>query len=150
MPISGLKFEFTQGALLPAAAIYAIAIVRFGIRPGVIGGTLFVLSLVDHEAGHILLAWMMGARVKSLGFCAKGVYLRREPTNDFSEVLIATAGPAVNLLLAAFFWNGQGVLSWLMQLNLILGIANLVPIKGTDGRRILQTLFPAFNPVKAS
>jgi Zn-dependent protease len=143
---TSLKFEITPGALLPLTAIYAIAVVRFGARPGVIGATLFVLSLLAHEAGHVALAWIMDAHVKAIGFCAKGAYIRREDTHDFSEVLIAAAGPAVNLLLAAFLWNGQGVLSWLMQLNLILGLANLIPIKGTDGRRILQTLFPSFKP----
>jgi Zn-dependent protease len=89
---------------------------------------------------------MMDARVKAIGFCAKGVYIRRELTHDFSDALIAGAGPAVNLLLAAFLWRDPGVLSWLMQLNLILGIANLIPIKGTDGRRILETLVPSFKP----
>jgi hypothetical protein len=41
-----LKFELTWGALLPITAIYAIATLRFGVRPGVIGATLFVLSLL--------------------------------------------------------------------------------------------------------
>lgn len=142
-----LKIEFTPGALLPLTAIYAIAALRFGLRPGVIGATLFIASLLAHEAGHIVLAWMMDARVKSLGFCARGVYIRREPTHDFSDALIAAAGPAVNLLIAAFLWHNPGVLSWLMQLNLILGIGNLVPIKGTDGRRILETLVPSVKPL---
>ena len=57
-------------------------------------------------------------------------------------IAISAAGPTVNLLIAYFFhdFSGPGTLAWLSQMNAILFLINMVPIGGSDGKRILTTL----------
>jgi Zn-dependent protease len=66
-------------------------------------------------------------------------------------ILVAAAGPFVNILLAALFiqlfkmpffeqWNY--VLGWGILLNLTLAVFNMMPIPPLDGSRILTGLLP--------
>lgn len=120
-----------------------ITMLRFGREQGLFCTTLFFASLLAHEAGHIVLAKLNHTRIKAIGFCKWGVYLRREkaPTG-FSEILIAVSGPMVNLLIAYFLhdFTGSGPLAWLAQMNAVLFVINMVPFGGSDGKRILTTL----------
>src|SRR4029453_10922967 len=101
---------------------------------------LFVLSLLAHEAGHVLTALLTGTRLTAVGFCLWGAYTRRERAQGAAEILIAAAGPAVNLLLVALLFDADGLLGWVAQMNTALAIINLVPIGSSDGRRILSTI----------
>ena len=57
-----MKFHVSAGALVPAAAVLAIGISRFGWLRGTLAGLLLVLSLLLHEAGHIAVAFLTGTR----------------------------------------------------------------------------------------
>jgi Zn-dependent protease len=139
---AALKFEWQNGFLFAIFALLLICTVRFGWRHGLLYTALFFVSLIAHEAGHMLLADMNHTRVKALGFCKWGVYLRREKAEGMAEIAISAAGPTVNLLIAYFFhdFSGTGTLAWLSQMNAILFVINMVPIAGSDGKRILTTL----------
>ncbi len=56
-------------------------------------------------------------------------------------MLIAAAGPFANLVLmfASFFVPRAGV--WLAEWNCGIVLVNLLPFPGTDGYRILKTIF---------
>jgi Zn-dependent protease len=137
-----LHFEWQNGFLFTIFALLLICVVRFGWTHGLLYTVLFFASLLAHEAAHTLLADLNQTRVKALGFCKWGVYLRREKAQGIAEIAISAAGPTVNLLIAYFFhdFTGSGTLAWLSQMNAFLFIFNILPIGGSDGKRILITL----------
>jgi Zn-dependent protease len=136
-----MKFQVTVGALVPAAAILAIGISRFGWLRGTLAGLLLMISLLLHEVGHISVAFLTGTRVEAAGICLKGPYIRRQVAcTRGADLSIASAGLVVNVLIIIAFWNTTGILHWLAGLNAYLAASNLLPIGGSDGQRILRLL----------
>ena len=113
----------------------------------------FACALVLHELGHFLAARACRVRVtqaglgwgpKLLGFCVNGVdyqlhllplgaYIRMDMSGLqkralSQQLLVLLAGIAVNLILAAIAWG-----TFFGTLNLVLGIANLLPLYQQDG-----------------
>lgn len=119
--------------------------------------TLNPLPHID-PVGTVLLPGLLYASGAPVFGWAKPVpvdFLRlRDPRRDM--VLVAVAGPAMNLFLAALFaaffhasggFAGGGGIGALMalravQINVLLAILNLVPILPLDGGRILFGLLP--------
>jgi Zn-dependent protease len=139
--VSAIDIEASEGALLLLAILSVLTAMRLGPAQGVFGGSLIVLSLLVHELGHLLAASLRGVRVKAIGLCLKGAYIRRTDSQiALTELFIAIAGPASNLLLFMLFRGESPVVAWVAQLNLILALSNLLPIKGLDGHRIVTSL----------
>jgi stage IV sporulation protein FB len=139
--VSTVDIEATEGAALLLAVLSIVMAIRLGPAEGVLGGTLLLGSLVFHEVGHLVAAKLAGVRVKAIGLCLKGAYIRRIDSRIACiELMIAVAGPAVNLLLFLLLRNDTALLAWVGELNLVLGISNLLPIRGLDGHRILTAL----------
>jgi Zn-dependent protease len=140
-PDQDVRWEFSFGAAALIAMILLIGILRFGLAAGTLGAFLFLFSLFAHEAGHALMARAFRVPYSAVGICFKGVYLRRRCASGWGkESAIAFAGPLVNLILALCFWQAGTIGNWLGQINLFLFVFNLLPIRGTDGRRILIAL----------
>ena len=59
----------------------------------------FVSALLFHEAGHLLLLWLLGARVHKLRLTVSGAVIVTEPLSYGQEIAVAAAGPACNLLI---------------------------------------------------
>jgi Zn-dependent protease len=107
------------------------------LTAGLLLGILTVVSLLLHECGHMLAARTLGIKVREIGFCLKGSYVRREPAKaPLDEAAIALSGPMVNALIAAALWTAPGVGHWLGIYNMVLLVSNLAPLPGSDGRRI--------------
>jgi len=126
---------------------------------------LFVLFGVVflHELGHSLVARRFGIRVYDITFWPLGGMARMSeiPERPRTEILIASAGPAVNFVLAAlalpvYFWTHAAILAGeptrlvlgietasatFVAINLLLGLFNLVPAFPMDGGRVLRALF---------
>ena len=109
----------------------------FELIPYVLGS---VSSLLLHEAGHLLAALAFGVKVRKVGITLHGPYIVREPGPAIANAIISAAGPGVNLAVAVFVWH-----SWPMLgiINLVLGIANLVPTPSSDGRRAWRAFMQA-------
>ena len=100
-------------------------------------GALFcLLAMAMHEGGHIVAALALGVKVKSIGFCWKGIYLVREAGSPVKNVLVSLAGPLANFVLM-LFWHHLPIF---VLANFCCGLANLLPIRGSDGDRILTCL----------
>jgi Zn-dependent protease/CBS domain-containing protein len=111
---------------------------------------LLLLSVLLHELGHSLVARARGVRVLGITlFLFGGVStLEDEAASARDELLIAIAGPATSVALAAGCWAlatalpGSGApratLSYAATLNLVLGAFNLLPGFPLDGGRVLR------------
>jgi len=91
-----------------------------------------VLAMVLHECGHLAAAAALGVRIKRVGIQWKGIFTVREQGTVRQNLIIALAGPSVNLLLIALGpWLPMFSLA-----NLCCVLVNMLPIKGSDGFRV--------------
>jgi Zn-dependent protease len=96
---------------------------------------LIVLTVLLHEAGHVLAALALRLKVRRCGVNAHGVYIVREPGEPAQNTVVILAGPAMNLLFAALFGGTMfGIL------NLVMAVMNLIPLANTDGRHLMNVL----------
>jgi Zn-dependent protease/CBS domain-containing protein len=144
--------------------------VDFGRREGLRGalfGALMVCSLflcvVLHELGHSLVAQRFGVRVREILLLPIGGVARllREPQKAWQELLIAVAGPAVNVVIALALWvlvlvafpagylfgnwkmvpeaSLRTLIAGLLFGNIGLAVFNMIPALPMDGGRVLRS-----------
>jgi Zn-dependent protease len=144
--------------------------VPYGAGGAIFGVLLMILlfaCVVLHEFGHSLVAQYFGVPVREIVLLPVGgvAILSRNITNPLHELLVAAAGPAVNVvisvalgavavgssLLAGGFaaWTLPGgnmapsfttLLQWLLGANVLLVLFNLVPAFPLDGGRMLRAV----------
>jgi len=135
---------------------------------GALWGIALILTLfacvVLHEFGHVLTARRFGIRTPDITLLPIGGVARMErmPRNPVHELLVALAGPAVNVVIAAalFVFLQASPIQWLelepqsisaffvniMVLNVILAVFNMIPAFPMDGGRVLRALLAIFLP----
>ena len=107
----------------------------------------FVSALLFHEAGHLLLLWLLGARVHKLRLTVSGAVIVTEPLSYGQEIAVAAAGPACNLLIFLLNAKTHPVAAFV---NLCLLSYNLLPFYPMDGGRILRALLRLLLPERAA
>jgi Zn-dependent protease len=120
---------------------------------GVVTALLFFSSVVAHELAHSFMAQAQGIPVRGITlFIFGGVAeIGKEPKTAWQEFLIALAGPAASLILAALFgslwWISvpkntpiHALAGWLGWINLILALFNLIPGFPLDGGRVFRAV----------
>ena len=144
MTLFGTRVSFTihpSGWFLIVVLI-ALGYRDLGLEKGIAGGLLVALSLVIHELAHVAAASWFAVPVHGIGIKLKGAYtFRKYASRRMHDVVIAAAGPMANLVLtfASFFVPKIGV--WLAEWNFGIAFMNLLPLPGSDGYRILKTIF---------
>jgi Zn-dependent protease len=112
-----------------------------GWQLGIPEAALFLLSLLLHEAGHILAAAALKVPVREFGLELRGTYVRRAyATRRRDEILIAASGPLMNLLMVVPFIFLPRLGLQLAMCNMMLAVINLLPLPSSDGLRILRNL----------
>src|SRR5882762_6162143 len=109
-----------------------------------------------HELGHALAARRYGIRTRDISLLPIGgvARLERMPEKPLQEIVVAIAGPVVNVAIAALLWValvalgahpdssllGGGLLETLLVVNLMMVGFNLIPAFPMDGGRVLRAL----------
>lgn len=126
----------------------AITVMLATDRTGYMLPTLF--AVVIHEAAHLFLMWVQDCAPLSVRLIPASVQINKKFSfSAKNDILIAAAGPAANLLLAAcLYFNyaafGNLTVLYYSLLNLIIGLFNLLPVKGLDGGTILYNAICKF------
>jgi len=133
-----------------------------GMHAALYGITLILLlftCVLLHEFGHAFAARAYGIRTPDITLLPIGgvARLERMPKNPIQELVVAIAGPAVNVVIALLLWivlagqlnfedlsefdqPGKSLLVQLLSVNVMLVLFNLIPAFPMDGGRMLRAL----------
>jgi len=123
-------------------AVIALVLLALGgdlwVRYLLLLGTLFL-----HEMAHAVASLALGGKQATVSFWPWGGIAHVERFSDYREAVVALAGPFSNLAVAgglALAGGGFAVglarcalLDFVLTCNLLMGLANLLPIPGLDG-----------------
>ena len=137
---------YSQGGSAVAAARVFFILLLFG-------------CVLLHEFGHAIAAKGFGINTPDITLLPIGgvARLERMPEKPSQELIVALAGPAVNVVIALGLFivvgfrgvsevmSGQpvGMLTQLMGINVLLVLFNLLPAFPMDGGRVLRALLAA-------
>jgi len=146
--VGWVVLEHTRGGGGPTDALRGVVL------------TLAVFAcVVLHELGHALMARRFGIGTRDITLLPIGgvARLARMPDDPRQELLVAGAGPAVNVVLALLLGGtlaltgrlmpmtesarvGADFLDQLLLINIVLVVFNLLPAFPMDGGRVLRAL----------
>jgi Zn-dependent protease/CBS domain-containing protein len=141
----------------------AFSYYQVGGAAAAIPGVLFIIALFAcvllHEFGHVLAARAFDIHTPDITLLPIGgvARLQRMPDKPWQELIVAIAGPLVNVVIAAililFLGRSAGVehlgqvqhpgvemLGKLASVNVMLVLFNLIPAFPMDGGRVLRSL----------
>ena len=142
--IAWLAFGYyTEGGSAAAAARVVFVLLLF-------------VCVVLHEFGHAFAAKAFGINTPDITLLPIGgvARLERMPEEPIQELIIAVAGPAVNVIIALCLFlvtgghevfnpatvQGGNMIAQLLTINVVLVLFNLLPAFPMDGGRVLRAL----------
>lgn len=119
---------------------------------------LLFVCVILHELGHSIVALRFGIEVHSITLLPIGgvAGMKSMPEEPYQELLIAVAGPLVNVIILAILLPFRGFPVWLdmpivpgsvpelvdrmIWANIILVVFNMIPAFPMDGGRVFRAL----------
>jgi len=167
--VSGIKIRVHWTFLLLIGWIVFLEISRGNDMGAIMWSIFFVLVLficvILHELGHALTAqkYNIGTRQITLLPIGGVASLKSMPEDPKEELMVALAGPAVNVVLAILLYlivpvetfldldpdameeamssiNSGNFLFFLLSANIMLAVFNMLPAFPMDGGRVLRAL----------
>ncbi|MEX0904715.1 MAG: site-2 protease family protein [Balneolaceae bacterium] len=167
--IAGIRVQIHWTFWFLILFVVFVVLARGGNFEEILWSTAFILALfaciVFHEFGHALTARLYDIDTRSItllpiGGVANLVELPEKPRVEF---IVAIAGPAVNVVIAALIWltvplegflgqdpetlqeelgviSGQNFMFYLFTANVIIVVFNLLPAFPLDGGRMARAL----------
>lgn len=150
-------FAFVLIAWSLAAGFFPASFPSWGTQTywiaGVLSALFLFVSVLVHEMAHSLVAQARGIQVRGITlFIFGGVSnISGEAEKARDEFVISVVGPLTSLALAGVFWLisqvvlGEGslaaaIVDYLVLINIMLGLFNLLPGFPLDGGRVLRSI----------
>lgn len=138
-----LKFKFM---IHPLFIIFACILIYLNYFAMLLS---YIITIILHELAHSIVANKLGYKLNIINLMPHGASLSGE--NRFfsakDEILVALAGPALNLILAIFgcaiwwlFPNTYFYTQTFVYANIITAVINCLPVFPLDGGRVLLAL----------
>src|ERR1700732_3587090 len=166
---SSLKVASVFGIEVRIHLSFLLLLAFFWFQSGTFQSVLFILILFAcvllHEFGHAFAARAFGIKTPDITLYAIGgvARLNRIPDQPWQELIVAIAGPLVNVVIAAVLIFGIHVTAGLQQVehlespriemlakvasvNVMLVLFNLIPAFPMDGGRVLRALLAMAMP----
>ncbi len=131
---------------VPFAVVLAFLLVTD--KTGMMSASLFAVLL--HEIGHLIVMKLNRIAPKSVKMSLGGVLIVGNAYCTAKEsISVALAGPLVNIVFSVvFYFSGVYFDSLLLAsfgvVQFLVGIINLLPIKGLDGGTVLRNLLERY------
>lgn len=167
--VSGITIRVHWTFLLLIAWVAFLEVSRGGDIYNILWATLFILVLfgcvVLHELGHALTAQRYNINTEKITLLPIGgvASLENMPENPVEELLVAIAGPAVNVVIAIILYmfvplesfmsqdpealrqslqtiGPNNFFIYLLSANIVLVLFNLIPAFPMDGGRVLRAI----------
>lgn len=142
--------------------LMALVIVGYGMNlaswsslttaQGYLAATVVAVTLAAgvfvHELAHATVGRVHGARISSISLTIWGGQTKMQTTSAGASFWVAVSGPAVNFIVAGLcqlLWNVTGTADFFgftlaAQVNLAIGLFNLIPAFPLDGGFALEAL----------
>lgn len=164
LPYIAVIFSRDFAAVAGAAGVSADRIELSPLFWGAVLAVALFASVAVHELAHSFVALRSGGHVREITLMLLGgvSQIERMPGGGRREVLMAAAGPATSLGLGALLFAARALLPqgamdlrlgvfYLAQVNVALGLFNLLPAFPMDGGRVLRGLLAArVGPLRAT
>jgi Zn-dependent protease/CBS domain-containing protein len=122
---------------------------------GIIAALFLFGSVLVHELMHALMAQNLRVPIAGITLFALGGVseMKQEPPNPSAEFMIAIVGPLASLVLAGMFWliwraleregpdpSFAAIALYLVGLNTVVAVFNMLPAFPLDGGRVLRSI----------
>jgi Zn-dependent protease/CBS domain-containing protein len=148
---------FAQMFDIPAARSLTVGATPYVL--GLVAAIGLFISVVIHELGHAVTARSYNVNVTriTLWFLGGVAQFEEMPKQPGAEAVVAIVGPLVSLAIAIVCWGimhaisglgpeGHFVFAYLVYMNIVLAIFNLIPALPLDGGRVLRSLLALAMP----
>ncbi len=132
-----LKIRFTISLPFVMIIVFLLITDKTGLM------TASLAAVIFHEIGHIIAMRIIGCIPSEVRFSTAGVLIIGQKYCSFSEnIIIALSGPFSNFIFVAVFYLlsiifDNSMLIYYCAVQLLIGLINLLPVKGLDGGVVL-------------